>query len=311
MGSDLAIQVEAQEIFDVLLMGKHYDRELAQEALAGLDSSVRAALRGRIVEVLPELPGDEHLWTRSWLLSSLGRVADDDDVALGEMRERVLDHEGEDEWVRYWTLEGAVAGSTSNIADLGRIAKDDPAELPMHLGLAIVANEDSDAAAKGMLMTALGSDPDSDTEHDQHLNHQWLALRALRVMPVEGTEKAIVAILDKGEYGSENYQAVVALGAIPPDSTAAVETAALALQRLVVARRNDLMWSEARARALKGLGRLRFRGSAPTLVDELLDGNPATVREAAIALEAVLGTDRAVDRVVEAASAAEEDRVAG
>jgi hypothetical protein len=299
--SDLASRVAAEEIFGTLVEGKHFDRELAQARIESLGEPGRAELRARIVASLPALGGDENIWTRSWLLSSLGRVADNDETALDTLMKRVSDFTEEAEWARYWALEGAVAGSVPTLGDLAQVAKKDLDDLPKYLGLAVAASFGSDEAAMEQLLDALKS---------EDLDVQWLALRGLRVAPVLGLERFVVAILEedleKDSFDHATYQAVVALGAIPPGSGRAVETAAFALQRLVVDRRNDLMWSEARARALNGLGRLQFPSSAPTLVNELLDGNPATVREAAIALEAVLGTDRSVDRVVEAAGATDE-----
>ena len=297
MDSELAGQVEAAEICDILVYGKHFDRELAQDRLTDLGAPSRAALRTRIIDALAKSAGENQIWTRSWLLSSLGRVANGDDSALDTLKARISDRDMEDQWVRYWALEGAVAGSVDTLAELGHIAtSDDSDSLPKLLGLAVVSAIESESDARDSVMDALTSD---DTDR------QWLALRALRVMPVSGTEDAIVTILERDSYGSVNYQAVVALGAEAPDSRQAAETAALALQGLVVGKRNDLMWTEARTRALNGLGRLGVQASAPVLVDALVDGNPATVREAAIALEAVLGADRAVDRVVEAAAGAD------
>ena len=52
------------------------------------------------------------------------------------------------------------------------------------------------------------------------------------------------------------------------------------------------------------MGSLRCPAASATLIDELRDSNPAVVYEAARGLEQVLGTPRAVARIVEAAAAA-------
>src|SRR5688500_17955625 len=61
-----------------------------------------------------------------------------------------------------------------------------------------------------------------------------------------------------------------------------------------------------RTGAITGLGNLEVESAAPLLVEELGDDNPAIVREAARALERVLGLGVAVTRVTEAAARADE-----
>jgi HEAT repeat protein len=60
-----------------------------------------------------------------------------------------------------------------------------------------------------------------------------------------------------------------------------------------------------RAAALRSLGAVKEEGSISLLLDQVTDENPEIVRDAARALEEILGTTRATTRIVEATTGAD------
>ncbi len=211
-------------------------KEPALKAVAALSTEVDrsllrtlilAGLRGRYAP--PKQGEDEDLAVqdaRCWLLSTLGRVCDQDAESRQIARRHLTVGHEPDAWVRYWTLEGLVAGKADDLAALAHeviAAKDEP--LVLHLALAIKAAP-GDAGAIGAIRTALGKRKVPDT---------WAALRALRVVPVPDTSivRELTEIVDKGEYSDLTFDAIVALGEIPTDSQQA-EAAAGSLASYLV-----------------------------------------------------------------------------
>jgi hypothetical protein len=100
----------------------------------------------------------------------------------------------------------------------------------------------------------------------------------------------------------------MALG-IVPSSWNHASTAAQNLSGAIVAMRGTPWKDGMRTGAISGLGNLKVESSGPLLIEELVDDNPGVVREAARAIEKILGLGVAVTRVVEAAARADEGRL--
>ena len=234
---------------------------------------------------------------RCWLLAALGRIEDGDEACRRELR-RHLDPEIEPwHWARYWTLEGLVAGQPPDLEDIARgivgaEKPDDP--LIVQLAHAILAARND---AESLTVIVDGLQPGAETT--------WATLRALRVVPIAKSSvvSAACAIVEKGAYDDATFDAIIALGYLPPDSQHA-DAAAQALANYCVKYRWP-MYDAMRTRALVGLGNLRVARVAPVLVEELSDDDPGIVAAAARALEAVLGVRTASLRVMETAVNAE------
>src|SRR3954451_6121800 len=56
--------------------------------------------------------------TRGWLLSALGRVCADEGDPSAEAMKHLHPNEEPLEWVRYWTLEGLIAGNAKDLRAL-------------------------------------------------------------------------------------------------------------------------------------------------------------------------------------------------
>jgi hypothetical protein len=294
-------------IFTALTRDRGTVKETAIRAIdATIADSDRTTLRTLLLQALTKeyvapAPGQSDDLktrdTRCWILSALGRVADSDDQCNREVR-RHLDMIREPyEWARYWTLEGLVAGKASDIDALARkivVAGEEP--LVLSLAYAILASR---------------GDPECLKEVQDRLTQgsreTWAILRALRVVPVFNPTviHTVCTIVDTGAYSDLTFDAIVALGRIPPDSQHA-EGAAQVLAHYLVKYRWP-MYDSMRTRALVGLGNLRVTRIVAVLIEELFDDNPGIVSAASRSLEAVLGVRTATARIVEAAVTADSD----
>jgi hypothetical protein len=104
------------------------------------------------------------------------------------------------------------------------------------------------------------------------------------------------------------YDAIIALGIVPPEGQEA-ETAVSALLSNVKRCRKHKYWDSMRSKSIAALNNFRSPESVPLLVEELADGNPSIVLEAARALESITGVAKATRQVVEAASSAGDESV--
>jgi HEAT repeat protein len=294
-------------IFDALEHGREANRSAAiRDLTERADEVDRARLRLLILDALQRVyyPGREEreqdpslLWVRSWMLSVLARICDDDAAAAAEVR-RHLDPDVEPSyWVQYWTLEGLITSGAQDVDRLAQLILDredrhDP--LVNQLALAILA-KGGDEGAWQSLQSAL---------EDPAL--QWASLRALRIVPIPPLLNRIHGMVDRGDYSDETFDAIVALGKMPRESPHA-EGAARTLANFVARWRTSPLRDGMRTAAIKALGELRVASFAPLLIEELLDDNPAVVRDAARGLEKLVGVGTAASRVVEAAAAAASD----
>ncbi len=297
----------ASRIFDSLVKGQEADRAAALAALNDPAQAIdRPRLRVLILDALSRefYPGREDLekdetlvWTRSWLLSALGRVSDDDTKAARVVRDHLNPEHEPQPWVRYWTLESLVTAGVSDLEKLAQsIVEREQEPLVRKLAVAILASKGDRASMQEI------EDGLEDTAS------QWATLRALRIVPIPATVKSLCEIVDGGEYSDETYDAIVALGQVPSTSPYA-ESAARTLANFAAQHRRSPMRDGMRIKALSALGNLKVESTAPILIEELAYDNPALVREAAWALDKVLGIRTAAARVVEAASKAGRDRV--
>ena len=127
-----------------------------------------------------------------------------------------------------------------------------------------------------------------------------VALRALRVVPLPATVRDLCRIVDDAEYPDETYDAIVALGNVPtdwPQSKQAAQSLSGCIEKF-----RRYPWKDGmRTGAIAGLGNLKVETVAGVLLDELVDDNPAIVREAARSMKKILGLNLTVARIAEAA----------
>ena len=298
------------QIFEALLHGTEAQRSGAIAALTDPNQQVDyTRLRLLILDILEReyYPGREtleddetYLWTRSWLLNVLGRICADDDKACNKVRRHLDPAFERSYWVQYWTLESLIISKASDLAALAQqiLARADEHDaLVIMLARAILAAQGNETRRNEM----------QDALNDFEL--QWAALRALRVIPIPALIGAVAAFVDEGNYSDATYDAIVALSAVPAESPHAAR-AARTLANFVARYRRSSLRDGMRTAALKGLGKLKDESVTPLLIEELTADNPAVVREAALALERVVGIQTAAARVVEAAGKAGSDRTA-
>lgn len=284
-------------IVKTLATGGEHEREDAQAGAGKLGGEALRELRSLLIEAIrapdqaQRMSTHDLYWARAWLMSTLARVANGDAVAREKVDE-YLTEPGLDDggWIRYWTLAGLVAAGE----DLDQIAADmlrrrSEKDFVKGLCWAIRARNGSSADLKHL----------RDGLRGDSIEDQWAVLRGLRIVPIADLVGDIRKITREKTYEADSYGAVAALGAVPPDWPQA-SGAALSLANVLSENRRYTEWSELRAKALEGLGNLRVTQQAPALLAEMCDDNPAIVRAAARSLEKVLGTETAVDRIVEA-----------
>lgn len=308
---------EADHIYDTLTGGLEARKADALRAFNGHEQRVNQDyLRQRIVTALTIgdfKPGNGaaeqdqvYITTRGWLLNALGRLSAHDPEAERFALEH-LDPQQEPHYlVRYKILEGLIA---SGIPKLDEVARDtekretgpDGSRVVYMLAVVWLASHGHHERLEEVL-TALRS-PDFES--------QWSALWALGSVPIEATVDDLCDLISRADESHSRhlsvYRAIVALGSHAGTYGARNKRkAASTLVEFIRDRRGWPVWDEARTRALTALGGLRDESLAPALIEELTDDNPAVVREAALALEKVVGIRTATDRVVEAACKLDE-----
>src|SRR3989442_5382136 len=297
----VAGELGVDRLYGAIVRGQEAERTRAQEQLPASPTE-RQDLRVRLLgalnrEYLPQAPFEEDKsteWTRSWILSTLGRICDDDRPTAKLLRNHLQTNTEKSDFVRFWTLEGLVAGKASDLQELATQIERETKEMPLNprertwlreLGVAIRA-----WAGYGQCLERLKKAPDADA-----------TLRALKYVYIPAMVDPLVKLLREHEPSYSQHNAIKALGRIPSGSTLA-EPAARALMDFIANNRPWGFWDGMRVYAIEALANLKVEASAAIIADDLFDDNPAIVRAAARSLQAILGVPRAVSRILEAAS---------
>lgn len=296
------------KIFDSIVKGRQVERENAQSAIS--DSKInRRLLRILILDALSkkfyprvgvdQKKDEEVRWDRSWLLSTLGRISDDDTAAKKVVREHLDPANEPSHWVRFWALESLVAAKASDIQDLARdIKKSEENPQVRMLAVAILASKD---------------DKESKKEIEENVSKDaidWYTARALRIVYVPSAIKGLCEYIDKGKFSDSCYESIIALGQVPSDSLD-FENVSQTLVNFIRKSRTYSYLDGMRTECIKSLGYLKVENAVFILIEELTDYNPAIIREAARALEKVLGIRTATARVLEAAGKTGQDNIEG
>jgi hypothetical protein len=213
-------------------------------------------------------------------------------------------------WVRYWTI--AVASERSEqrawaLARAEQLARDTAEDALLRcLGWALLAHQRDDreslAAIKWCIEGAKGEFPGGRFALEQSfdpVHAESSALRALRVAPLPQLFDRVQEIVDAAPFASYTWDAVSVLARFGGTSRAAEASHTLA--RFVVTNRRKREYYDMVGLAVRAIGRL---GIAQTdlLMAELDSASPGVAREAAIAIEQLLTTPRAVERVLDEAT---------
>lgn len=284
-------------IFKFLTSARFTDKYTAIEWLDASSTEIdRPLLRSLIVKALrhdysveTETVYDDRMIgdTRSWLLSALGRIAADDAEVIEEIASHVNIQTEPREWVRYWALEGLISGNNKKALEIARTASQNVEDhLVSYLAFAYLA-ANGDRQAQEQIKKGLA---------DQ--SHLRFVLRALRVVQLPFTVQILCDLVERGEYTDATYDAIVALGRLP--STYSQVTDASRALGTAIGKMRGRPWHDGmRTAAITALGNLKVEYSGPLLLEELIDYNPAVVREAARSIQNILGLAATVTRVVE------------
>jgi len=304
--------VDANDLRDWLINGREAHRVKVLEMLGDQDRPFdRVYLRGLIRKDLADRfnrsrasweQDEEVASTRPWLLNALGRLVADEDEAEEFVRENIDPDKDPDLFARCGALEGLIASGVPNLEKLVREVAEREREPSVR-----------DPLVRMVAVAFLASRGDDDSRREiksglkaRDLKLRWATLWALGSVPIEETVADLCEIVRNADKDSSRhltvYRAIRALGSLPDTlRPQRKKAAAAALADFVSKRRVWPAWDEARARALTALGNIGDDSIASTLTEELSDHNPAIAREAALALERVLGAKAATTRVVEAA----------
>ncbi|VVB94616.1 HEAT repeats [uncultured archaeon] len=284
----------ANKIFKSIVWGRQTERTKAQAVLCDSTKAKTIDYHCLCTMILDELKVQKSDLTRAWLLSTLGRISEYEPDGKKRVMSYLNPGNEPTEFVRFWALEGLVAANATDIEEIARnIVKREEENQVRMLALAILASKD---------------DSEAREEIEKNVKN-WSTVRALRIVPVISavTVEGICEIIDGVEW-SDISEAILALSQIPNKSHHA-ERAARALVSFIETKRSSAYWDGMRTQALIALGNLSVESTAPLLIDELSDDNPAIVREAAQALEKVVGIKVATARIVEAAIKAGSDNI--
>lgn len=240
-------------------------------------------------------------WVRSWLISTLARLKDNDpDTEALVIKHLDFNYEKQ-EWVRHWTLEALIDIEHPQLLDIAsRLAREDNNELVIKLAQAILARN-NDAEAHNAIVAGLKV---------AETGLQWAALRALRIvwLPTTAVTNEVLTLLERTwNFDLQNdqslvYDAIIAAAQIPSTQTRYREDAANFIATKVWENRYRPVYDGIRLKALDTLGKLKVESTATRLLECLNDGNPAIVRESIRALEQVLTLPIAISRVIELAT---------
>jgi HEAT repeat protein len=304
--------VDANDLRDWLINGREAHRVKVLEMIGDQDrpfdrvylcSLIRKDLTERFKRSRASWEQDEEVAsTRPWLLNALGRLVVDEDEAEEFVRENIDPDKDPDHFARCGALEGLIASGAPNLEKLVREVAEREREPSVR-----------DPLVRMVAVAFLASRGDDDSRREiksglkaRDLKLRWATLWALGSVPIEETVADLCEIVRNADKDSSRhltvYRAIRALGSLPDTlRPQRKKAAAAALADFVSKRRVWPAWDEARARALTALGSIGDESIASTLTEELSDHNPAIAREAALALERVLGAKAATARVVEAA----------
>lgn len=228
--------------------------------------------------------------TRAWLLYVLPFVAGGDAVATTVMDDALNLTKEPNKWCRYWALVGQIRKNIPTLsAKAAQIIESGDVELVRMLARAAAARS-GDRACLDTLRDCL---------KNPTKGQQWEVLRAIRHVPLDNGDiiDGLCEIVDYGAYSDITYDAIEALSKVGADSDytkRAARTLGNFVDRWGTYPGRDAM----RLRAIAGLGGFRRASEAGILLEQLLDENPAIVRESARSLEACVGTRSAVDRIL-------------
>jgi HEAT repeat protein len=302
-------QSRALNIFEALRNGRGTAKEAALRTIDRRSEDIdrehlRLLLKSALSkDFVPPLSGQDDdskaSDTRGWLLAALGRVSGDDADALSLIEKYLKSSYEPQQWVRYWALEGLVAGRTASLKSIA------------------ASNIDDDPLVKSLITAIRASNGDveclrkiqKELADRENAVTVWTILRALRIVPLQNPTiiRNLREIVSEGSYSDMTHDSIVALSQIPSTSHQAEEVA----QTLAdyVTRFRWPMYDSMRTKALIGLGNLKVERTASVLIEELTDGSPSIVYEAARALERVLGVRRSAVRVLEAAAKSGKDDI--
>lgn len=297
--------VSPEWIAKALTSGRFAERLAAQRALDDQTLSFdRDATRDRLLRLLREKysPECELLEdarelsdVRCWLLSSLGRLPADGDEPDKTLRSYLDLKKEPNSWARYWALTAILRRNPPDIRQLCEPMVNDPEVLPRMLAVAILAKAGSSECRKVIEEALVKGSKEADAKVDKI---KWGALRAARFVYLPFAAKAICGYVEDPAYSDVTYDAIGALGTIPPGSSHA-ENAGLVLSAFITRHRRYSFWDSMRIRAIEALASLRIQSTAPLLLEELTDFNPAVASAAAVALESTLGPATTVSRSLE------------
>lgn len=280
-------------------------------------SSLRASLIGILsADAGRRVDDEEHpgSWTRSWQVSALVVVAGDDAQARALMDLSTDRAREPNRWVRYWTLATACERKEHAAWALERaqaLAGDKDEDLQLRcLGWALLAERRDDREALAAVLWCLGGAKGAAPAGRFELaravdpvHAQSSALRALRAVTLPQAFDLVQAVVDDAPFASYTWDAVMVLARFGGTSRAAEASHTLA--RFVVANRRRREYYDMVGLAVRAIGRL---GIAQTdlLMAELGSASPGVAHEAAVALELLLTTPRAVERVLDEATTARD-----
>jgi HEAT repeat protein len=314
----------ADDVFKIMLDGQEEERDIVQEGIIKGSLKVdRPRLRQLVIDALKsrfrpgsELDADmeersgyyvenEVARTRTWLVSILTTVADDDQVIQNYLVSYLDPGVEGNPWIPYWMLFGLIRKKDQQLPVIADKACSHPEPLVNMVGsclklrLALDGGQGQSQEAQALRQTI----SDSMVSDDSKL--AWATLRALRLVPlhndIASIRQKICAIVEHGDARNITFDAVVALGFIDANTPAA-EAVSKTLTRFIEDSRRNPIKDGLRVKAINSLGKLNDRDSSHILLEELVADNPAVVREAARALEASVGIRAAVQSVIEEAA---------
>ncbi len=301
---------------EILADGGEQSRRRLLHEIEGAGAQALKGLRQRLVEVLGAssrrpiddegLPGS---WSRAWQVSALVFCAGDDSAALELLAGFVDKNVEANRWVRYWALAGAVTQSMHRAWSIeqARALAADSGEVILIRALAwlILAELDDDEAARAALLWCLGEGdepfPSADTfPGTEALVHdaaaKGAALRALRVLQLPEAFSLVQRIVDDAPFATLTWDAIWVIGKYGGAARAA--EAAQTLAGFVVKHRRSREYYEMVGVALRAIGALGIP-QTDLLLAELESPAAGVFVEASKALERVLGTQKAVGRLID------------
>ena len=301
-------RTSAEWVVKALTSGRFAEKLEAQRLLSDAQADIDLNVtRNKLLHLLSDefSPVREQLdenqdlsGVRCWLLSALGRLPAQNGEPEATLKRHLDPAYEPDDWARYWTLEALIRRKPADLATLCEpVALQDPELLPKMLATAILALKGSPEQQKQQRQVIRNILNDTSGTREAEAN-KWGVLRALRFIYLPFAVKPVCGIVHQPKFDDNTYDAIVALGNVPPDTPQA-EEAGLALMTFITRYRRYQFWDAMRIRAIDSLGHLKLDNSASLLLEELTDFNPSIARQAALALETILGPPTTVARVLE------------